>query len=216
MKPLYAIYPLLVFVMVACTNMQKPKQTLEEKQKEIELGKIDAGNSFEVDELGWKTTLPADWPVITKRDNQKLLDEGAKAMKKYYKTDIKIPEVVTLIRLKKDDGNMFIATMQEFDSTRGSYEQQAMEVQNAMINVYKADDMYAEQFLGAVRIDGVMFDRIELKIFASDKKTVAMKQKVFFALINRRVLMMSINFNNEEDEKELMNTVMQSRFSIKE
>jgi hypothetical protein len=203
-------------MLVACTNMQKPKQTLEEKQREIELGKLDARNNFEVEALGWKTTLPADWRVMTKRVNEKMNERGEEAMEKYYKSNVDLSKKITLIHLQKDPHNSFVATMDKFDSTLGAYEDQVMMVENSLVDMFKANNIHAEQFLGAVRIDGIMFDRIELKLFTADKKKFITEQKVFVAPINGHILVMNISFNNEKDEKKLLNTVMLSTFSIKE
>ncbi|TMI75405.1 MAG: hypothetical protein E6H09_00920 [Bacteroidetes bacterium] len=87
-----------------------------------------------------------------------------------------------------------------------------MAIQNMMLEFYKAKGVPEEHELGAVRIDGVMFDRFCTKLYTVDKKKIILEQKLFSALINGYVFSMSMNFNNSDDEEALMHLVMNSRF----
>lgn len=73
-----------------------------------------------------------------------------------------------------------------------------------------------EEAVGAIRIDGIMFDRLEIKILSPDKNKTILNQEIFIALINGYDLTMIINYNNEKDKDDLLEMVIGSKFSVKE
>ena len=216
MKSSSAFIIMLLFVMYGCKNPQRPKQTLQEKQKELEAGKLSDNYVYTAKEVGWTAVLPEDWQVLTRRDNYNLTKKGKEAVEDAAGTKIDDSKLIYLVNIRKDLINSFQSTMEPLDGmTADEYDNHTIFLQNLIRQVYKSKGIDAEYGLGAVRIDGVMFDRFEVKLYSSGKKKVILEQKLFNAMINGYDFGMTINFNNEADEKTLMNIVMRSKFSIK-
>jgi len=216
MKPLITFCLLLLFIAPACNNLRKPKQTLEQKQKELEAGKLDEKNIYTVKEVGWTTALPRDWEVVTKRENYEITEKGKKAIEDMYGTKVNDSKLVSLVTIRKNMFNSFQSTMEPFDEkTDGDYDAHNIAVQEMIKDVYKEKGIPTDYTLGAVKIDGIMFDRLEIKLYSPGKKQIILEQKVFSAYINGYDFSMNINFNNSPDEEKLMDIVMGSKFSIK-
>lgn len=215
MKPVpYCL--LLLLIITGCNTQPKPKQTLEQKQKELEAGKLDKKNIYSAKEIGWTVTLPRDWKVMTKRDNFLLNQKAKKAFKDALGTELSDSGLVNLINIEKDQFNSFQSNMQRFNEAReGDYDQYIMAIHNMIMELYKAKHVPEQHELGAVRIDGVMFDRFCTKLYSPDKKKIIAEQKLYSALINGHVFSMTLNFNNSDDEETLMNMLMNSTFSLK-
>jgi hypothetical protein len=213
MKALLYFCLLLTFMVIGCNTQPKSKQTLQEKQKELDAGKLDEKNIYTAEEIGWTAALPRDWKVMTKRENYLLNQKTKNVFRDDLGTDLSYSGLVNLICIEKDQFNLFVSTIQPFkELTEGDYDQHVMAIQNMMLEFYKAKGVPEEHELGAVRIDGVMFDRFCTKLYTVDKKKIILEQKLFSALINGYVFSMSMNFNNSDDEEALMHLVMNSRF----
>ncbi len=217
MKPSSDFVILLLLLTFGCTNLQKPKQTLQEKRKELEVGKLDDKYVYTAKEIGWIALLPENWKVLTQRENYNLARKGRETVEGASDTKIDVSHLVNLISIRKDLSNSFQSTMQPLDeATARDYDNHTIFTQDLIKNVYKSKGIQAGYVLGAVRIDGIMFDRFEIKLYSNDNKKVFLEQKLFNALINGYDFAMNINFNNADDEETLMTIVMGSKFSMKE
>lgn len=216
MKHSAAFYILLLVAMTACNNLQKPKQTLEQKQKELEAGKLDKAYTYTVDEVGWTVVLPENWDVMSKRENYDMTKRGRQLIEENSGQKVDDSKLIDLVSIKKKQYNIFQATMEPFDTTTdGDYDQASIAVHELITGLYKSKEVPFDQSLGAVRIDGIMFDRLEITVYSPDKKKVIIEQKIFNALINGYDFSMAISYNDTAYRKTLMGMVMNSKFSIK-
>ncbi len=206
---------MMLFVLTGCNNLQKPKQTLEQKQKELDAGELDSTNTYTVEEVGWTAALP-NWKVLSKRENHAVTKKGKELVEKTYGATIDDSKIINLVSIQKNPYTSFMSTMEQFDEKAdGNYDDNIIRTQEMIKEIYKSKKIPAEYALGAVRIDGVMFDRFEAKVFSPDRKKVILEQKMFNAAINGYILTMTINFNNSDDEETLMGIVTGSKFSKK-
>ena len=93
---LLIIYLLSSVVLFSC----KQKQTLADKQKEIETGNLVAGNQYSAEEIGWAITIPEGWPVMTREQNHELNSKGKELLEKSIDAKIDDSGMKQLINLK--------------------------------------------------------------------------------------------------------------------
>ncbi len=207
---------LLFLPLLLVTTVCKNKQTLKEKQKELDIGNLDENSIYSVKEIGWSVKLPENWQVLSKRENYNETKKGEKFIEESTGTRVDASDLIELISIKKDQFNSFQSTMERYtESTGASYDDHIAMVHKIIEQAYKAKKIYADYELGATRIDGIMLDRFCTKIYSSNKKNVILQQKIFSGLINGYDFTMIINYNNESDEKTLMNIVNSTKFAIK-
>ena len=215
MKQAIILYLSFTLIIAGCIYSPQ-KQTLQEKQKESGAGKLDERYVYSVREIGWSTSLPKDWTVISKRESAENTKKGQKLIEESVGTKIDASSLIELISIKKDKFNSFESTMEPFnESTDGSYDNQNFMVHDLIRQTYKAKNIHADYEIGATRIDGVMLDWFYIKVFAPDNKKVILQQKIYSALINGYDFAINISYNNETDEETLMKIINSSKFSIK-
>ncbi|TMI75406.1 MAG: hypothetical protein E6H09_00925 [Bacteroidetes bacterium] len=114
MKALLYFCLLLTFMVIGCNTQPKSKQTLQEKQKELDAGKLDEKNIYTAEEIGWTAALPRDWKVMTKRENYLLNQKTKNVFRDDLGTDLSDSGLVNLICIEKDQFNLFVSTIQPF------------------------------------------------------------------------------------------------------
>jgi len=201
---------LLLFSVSSC----KHKQTYHEKKKEIDAGHLSENNIYSAKEVGWTVQVPDGWQIITRKEKKVLSEKGKKSVEETLGENIDASELVELINFKKDMFNSFLSTMEPFDEKKyGSYDNQNTTIHELVKKTYASKNIYAEYELGALRIDGKMFDRFITKVYSPDKKNIIINQAMFSCLINGYDFSMVINYNNEKDKETLMNVIQSSKFS---
>lgn len=146
-----------------------------------------------------------------------LKKRGAKEMGKVMEAEIDYSTVQDLISVRKDKVNSFMSSIQKFDeATEGDFDERTKTVFDAIRYTYQSKNMKMKEEVGAVRIDGVMFSRLEMKIFDADEKDIILNQEFYTAPINGYDFSMIVNYNNKEDKDILESIVLNSKFSIKE
>ena len=83
-------------------------------------------------------------------------------------------------------------------------------------STYADRNIPARYELGATRIGGMMLDWFNIMIDVPGKEKKVFMLRMFSCLVNNYFFSMIVSYNNEMDEKTLMNVVYSSKFSIKE
>ena len=183
----------------------------------MKYGELSADNVYHVDEIGWTTTIPDGWEIVTQQEMGKLKKKGADAIEEAFETEIDYSDVQDLLSVKKDKINSFMSNMQKMNDTRdGNFDERVKTMYDAIRYSYQSKNVQMEEAVGAIRIDGIMFDRLEIKILSPDKNKTILNQEIFIALINGYDVTMIINYNNEKDKDDLLEMVIGSKFSVKE
>lgn len=212
-----SLYILLAMFSIISCKTEKKEKTLYEKRKELKYGELSADNVYHVDEIGWTTTIPDGWEIVTQQEMGKLKKKGADAIEEAFETEIDYSDVQDLLSVKKDKINSFMSNMQKMNNTRdGNFDERVKTMYDAIRYSYQSKNVQMEEAVGAIRIDGIMFDRLEIKILSPDKNKTILNQEIFIALINGYDLTMIINYNNEKDKDDLLEMVIGSKFSLKE
>ncbi|HRB31132.1 MAG TPA: hypothetical protein PK275_06800 [Chitinophagaceae bacterium] len=211
------LYILLAMIFIFSCKTEKKEKTLYEKRKDLQNGELSADNVYHVDVIGWTTTIPAGWEIVTQQEMGKIKKKGADAFEEVFETDIDYSDVQDLLSVKKDIINSFMSNMQKVNDTLdGNFDERIKTVYDAIRTTYASKDIKMEEVVGAIRIDGIMFDRLEIKILSPDKKKTILNQEIFIAPINGYDFTMIINYNNEKDKDDLLEMVMGSKFSMKD
>lgn len=208
-----AVAPILSGIS-ACNGNQ---QSLKAKQDNVQNGKIDETYNYECKELGWKTSLPKDWNILTKQESESLNERGKSAIEQSVGKKIDVSGLKELVNLKKDPYNTFISTMEAFnEKTDGKYEDKNKEVVELIKDTYKSKGIKFDIKEGTEKIDGLEFYTIDMAIYTpgADSK-ILMNQKMYNRLLNGNDFAMTITYNNPKDSTTQANIVYNSKFTIR-
>jgi hypothetical protein len=174
-------------------------------------------NSFRVPAIGWTVRIPEKWKKSYKEKDYQLDEDEQDKIDDLIssKTDNN-SQILELVTIYKNRLNNFISTMEPFDETNnGSYDDRNMAVHEGLKSAYAAKKIYAEYEVAAKRIDGIMFDIFDIRVYTHDKRRVSLYQSIFNSLINGYYFTVIINYNNEADKDSFLNIIETSKFSMK-
>jgi len=165
--------------------------------------------------LGWKFPIPKDCTALSKSEIKRLEDVGHEAIAdtlSHEYTSYHVP----LLYLRKGQSNVFASAAQAYDPKKhGDYREQQQAVFDVLLNAYRSQDIPIESQRSEERIDGLVFDVLEVTIYTNNKKTILLRQCYYDRLINDRSLMVSIIYHNERDKQALLEALRQSKFLSK-
>jgi hypothetical protein len=208
---------LFIAIAAICISCNQRKQSLEEKQGEIENGKIDESYAYESKEVGWTTLLPKDWNVITRKESKAINEKGKKEVEKTTGIKIDASDLMELVNIKKDVFNSFLSTMQHFDEkTDGSYEETNKSTQQLILNTYKGKGIKVDSKEGKESIGGLEFYTFFVSIHApgADSNKIILTQEMYSRLQNGYDFSMTLNYNDEKDSAILQDILKNSTFRI--
>ena len=209
-------YSLLLLSAILMFSGCRQKQSLKEKQQQIETGSLNEMNEYKSAEVGWTVNLPEDWPVLTKKERDKLNEKGLKAIEENNNIKVDVTGLRELINLKKDLFNSFISTIEPYsEKETGTYDENNKKIIDILKQTYAGKGMKAEYDEGKEKIDGLEFYTFSTRIYSPDKSKIILYQKMYSRLINGYDLGITMTYNNEEDKKTLENVIASSKFSIR-
>ena len=171
------------------------------------------GTTFTSEKIGWKIELPKgkEWRIITTKEHDSLEKGGRKVIEETTGVELPKSQTENLISFRKDQFNSFISSIEPFDeSVNGNYDKMLGLLHEVIKNSYAAKNIPAEYEMSATRIDGIMVDRYDIKIYAAKK--VILYQYVFTCFIKDHLLSIQITTNNEADRETLEKIVLSSDF----
>jgi hypothetical protein len=211
-------YTLLFITAIALFSCkQKPtKQSVKDKQTELENGSLDSANLYSVKEIGWTAKIPPNWEILTREAVQKNTERGKKEIEKTFNGELDASQLKQLLNLKKDRFNSFLSTMEPYDGKEGgSYNEHNRNIYDVMKQAYEANGIYATYKEDSTEIDGLKFYVFIDELYNTDKKTVILRQVMYSRLINGFDFGMTISYNDEESMEQLKKMVFSSKFSIR-
>ena len=200
-----AISLALLTVLFACGKIDPNKQ-------------VDEGNvenkTYSSKEIGWSITIPDNWEVTSREQNEKLQEKGLDAMEGMVDGEIDISNLKNLIGFQKDQFNLFQSTSEpaEFES-KEEWEENNAAIKELIYNTYlqqgiKVDSTTTEM----VKVDGLDFYSYSFTM-SSPKGDIILTQIMYSRLINGFDFGVNINYNNESDKKEMLEAWMNSKFT---
>ena len=202
----------ILFLWVFQSCLENPfKQKVKPRPAE---GKPLAGTTFNSEKIGWKIDLPKgnEWKIISNKEQERLDKEGREMIEESTGAEIPKSNAEDLISFRKDQYNSFISNIERFDeSVDGGYDDMLTVMHHVIKNAYAAKHIPAEYELSATRIDGVMVDRFDIKLYSPGRKVI-LTQHVFTCLVKDHILSINISSNNKTDEETLVKIVFSSDF----
>ena len=201
---------LFLFIFQGCLEnpfKQKAKPTPAE-------GKSLTETTFKSDKIGWKINLPKgnEWKIISTTEHDSLNKKGREVIEESTGTELPESQAEQLISFRKDQFNSFMSTVEPFDeSADGSYDDMLTVIHQVIKNGYAAKNIKADYEISATRIDGIMVDRFDIKIYSPNNKVI-LNQHVFTCLIKNRLLSINLLANNKTDGETLEKVVFSSDF----
>jgi len=172
------------------------------------------GNTFNSEKIGWKIELPKgkEWKIISREEQARLDKKGREVIEESVGTEIPKSKAEDLISFRKDQFNTFISNIEPFDeSVDGNYDQMLAVLHQVIKNSYASKNIPADYEIAATRIDGIMVDRFDIKLYSSNRKVI-LYQHIFTCIIKDHFLNITISANNKEDEETLEKIVFSSVF----
>ncbi len=195
---------------VSCNS----NQTLKEKQSELYTGKIDSTYKYTCSEIGWQTMLPKDWNMLTKEQLNDMNAKGKDLLEKSTGQQVDMSAVKELVNMRKDKFNSFLSTIEHYDSTLfRSVSEYNSYIDKMITNAYTSKNIKFDDKEDSEQIDGVMFQTLELHLYAPGSDNIILTQKMFSAILHGYGFSMTINYNNDADKQTLMNVVNSSTFN---
>ena len=206
-----------IFILITCLfliSCKEKKQTLKDKQDEIEIGSLDSAHQYKADEIGWTAKIPMGWEVQTKDDTKDNTERGKKEIEKTLNVEVDASGLKQLINLKKDKFNSFLSTIEPYDEAQaGSYAANNKRIYGILKSTYAAKNIDAKYEEDSAIIDGLTFFVFKIKLYTPDKKEVLLNQLMYSRLINGYDFGMTLSYNDEDALLQLENMVFTSRFS---
>jgi hypothetical protein len=167
--------------------------------------------------LGWQFPIPKDWKVLPKSEIERLEHIGHKAVEDATSIDLTSYHV-PLLFLRKDQSNVFKAVFtaeaQAYDPKKdGNYRERQRATFDILLYTIRSWGFPIESQRSEETIGGLVFDVLQVTIYAKDKKTVVIRQCFYDRLINDRSLMVTISYKNERDKQIVLEALRQSKFS---
>lgn len=172
--------------------------------------------TFTAPKVGWTINLPGkNWQMMDEQELRKAEHQGKELAKSATKAKVDNRGTEHLIGLKKNMTNLFMASVEAFDSTvMSSYEQFLSSFHQITKTTYEAKKIPAEYEMGATRIDGLMLDRFIVKLMSPEKNETVIFQEIYTCLINKHILTISLMYDNDRDKETLQNILQSSNFSM--
>jgi len=204
----------LAFSIYACNSDKK--QSMGDKQKEIEFGTLDSTNTYTFEEIGWKVRLPKDWAVQTKESAKRRKNLGKSIIKETTNKDIDITQTRNLISLVKSESNSFISVLSPYEPGLGPYEDLVKKSYSILKKVYAEKGIDATYREELASIDNLDFYVFKAEIYNEDRSRVIVNLNKYFRLINGYSFEMTLVFNNKADQVDLEDMIFFSKFSKRE
>ena len=171
--------------------------------------------TYTAEKIGWTINLPGEkWKVMTTNELMGHYDVANPKLDYTVNPDSTGTEY--LINLQKDISNFLMASIQPFDSKKfSSYDQMLTEIHQVIKDSYAFEKIPAGYQIGATRIDGLMLDRFAIRIPPKLSGDKLFFQEFYSCMIKNYVLLISLNYNNENAKATLLNILNSSNFTIK-
>ena len=209
-----------IIILIACFSLiscKEKRQTLKDKQSELETGSLDSTHRYKADDIGWTAKVPGGWEVQSKDATKENTERGKKAIEKTINVEVDASALQQLINLKKGRFNSFLSTIEPYNEKKeGSYEANNEKLYELMKKTYADQGIKATYEEDTATIDGLSFYVFKAKIYKPDSKEVLLNQVMYSRLINGYDFGMTLSYNDEDALMELENMVFTSRFSKRE
>ena len=182
--------------------------------KEIDEGKIK-GEIYESKEIGWAIEIPKDWKIISKDNTEANDQRGKDAIEKSSGQKFDTKGLKHLISFQKNKFNIFTSTSEPFiEEYSGEFQENCKALNQLLYSTFVDQGIKVDTSSGKEKIEGLEFNTFHTTIYGS-KGQVILRQILYSRLINGFDFGVSINYNNEEDKKTMLDAWKRSKFKMK-
>jgi len=182
--------------------------------KQIDEGSVK-GETYESKEIGWSIEIPKDWKIISKDKVEAHDEKGKNAIEKSTGLEIDTKALKHLISFQKDQFNMFTSTSEPFkEEFPGEYQQNSKALNEILYNTFVDQGIKTDSASGKETIQGLEFNTFYTTIYAPNGKVI-LNQILYSRLINGYDFGVTINYNNEQDRKTMIDALKKSKFTKK-
>jgi len=182
--------------------------------KQIDEGSVK-GETYESKEIGWSIEIPKDWKIISKDKVEAHDEKGKNAIEKSTGLEIDTKALKHLISFQKDQFNMFTSTSEPFkEEFPGEYQQNSKALNEILYNTFVDQGIKTDSTSGKETIQGLEFNTFYTTIYGPNGKVI-LNQILYSRLINGYDFGVTINYNNEQDKKTMIDALKKSKFTMK-
>src|SRR5262249_558338 len=113
---------------------------------------------------------------------------------------------------QKDKFNTFLSTSEPFPSDKpDAFDDNCAAVNKMIYDAYTSQSIRTDTSSGVELIRGRRFNVFHATLYSKEGKVI-LQQLLYTRLIDKKVFSVSINYNNEEDKKAMVDAFTQSTF----
>jgi len=189
----------------------KEKDRHLDPNKQVDEGSVKGGTYVSQD-IGWTIAIPKGWAVVSRDQTQANEKKGADDLRKSSHTVIDISGLKHLISFQKDKFNSLMSTSEPFpNDSPGAFDDNCVTVNKMIYDAYASQGIRSDTSSSVELIHGRRFHVFHATLYGSDGKVI-LQQLLYSKLINKRDFSVTINYNNEEDKKVMMDAFANSTF----
>jgi len=201
----YAIILLVILIStISCKEVDPNKQ-------------VDEG-SFENDvytsqEIGWSMNIPKGWDIITREQNEEGMEIGKEIVGEVIDGEMDLSKSKDLLGFKKDDFNSFSAISEPFKAEYpGEWEETNQELKKIIYLALANQGIKIDSSITTKeKVNDLEFLKYGFTVYGPDGDVI-LNQILYSRLINGFDFGVNVNYNNEDDKKEMLDAWFDSKF----
>lgn len=163
-------------------------------------------------ELGWTIEIPTGYRLISKAKIEVNDQKGKEAINEVYEGDVNIDSLKHLVSFQKNQLNIFDSTIEPYEEKQaGEYEANNQALKKLLFDTYAKQKIKVDTLSGKETVQGHHFNAFYIKVYGPSG-AVLMHQVMYSTLLKGYDFGVNINYNNEEDQKILMDAFKNSKF----
>jgi hypothetical protein len=199
---IYILTILTLILFVSCKT---------DPNKQVDEGTVKE-NKYHSNEIGWTIKIPKGWNVTQREVSQKREDEGLKAFNKANGIDYDVSGLKQLISFQKDRRHIFAATSEKLEiKYEGEYEDQKQMVKELLYNTFTENGIKIDTTSSTEKIDNLKFDLFKITVYDKNGEVI-LYQDLYSRFINGLDFGVNLNYKNDKEKNELMDTWKNSKF----
>jgi hypothetical protein len=203
-----ASFCLVATMLISC----KQKDKHLDPDKQVDEGVVK-GETYVSRDIGWTIVIPKGWTVVSRDQTNENEKKGADVIRKSSHEQVDISRLIHLISFQKDKFNSFMSTSEPFpNATPAAFEENCATVNKMIYDAYTSQGIKSDSASGSELIHGHKFNVFHATLYGKDGKVI-LQQLLYSKLINKKDFTVTINYNNEEDKKVMMDAFTNSTFT---
>lgn len=203
----------MTYILLAATLLFACKQKDKhlDPNKQVDEGTVK-GETYVSQDIGWTINIPRGWTVISRDQTDANEKRGAEAIKKSSNTEIDMSQLKHLISFQKDRFNSLLSTLEPFpNDSPGAFEENCSTVNRMIYDAYTSQGIRSDTSSGVEVVHGHRYNTFHAILYSKDGKVI-LQQQLYSRLIHKKDFSLTLNYNNEEDKKAMLDAFTNSTF----